>query len=460
MLKLKSVFFVCIAVLSLTLLTLTYRFDQKFPFWTLNNKTTAHVNNPQGSERPAVASQCAPGQPVLKGQMVSVKGTKTVLMSAYQEHRTGKREVRVIAVVLRSETVAYRCHFCCRGQPHISEGFNNIHSDHFGFKYGTADIMCPIPSSCETPSHIAVTSAEDDPEEESEKEFLEVWNQNPKDSFNYNFVVCVSTMFDFTNVLQLVQSMEMLKLLDVDRVAIYRTSNSPEVQRILDYYKKTGFVEVIPWSLSRFVNVSRDFDPASGPGDLHYFGQIPALNDCVYRYMYRSKYVAQNDIDELILPQAVDSWSELLPLLETKYGADLCYMFENNVFPITANRTPPGSQTLHQESSWTLVPGVNVLAHLYQEPIIPKTFNWNFKIIFNPREVFSPSVHGVLSSKRGCAWIDRSIARMYHTRNPRQLDLTPDQLIYDGRLLSYSDRLTPAVNAVLTESGLLSQDII
>lgn len=69
------------------------------------------------------------------------------------------RQVRVIAVVERSETLVYRCLFRCQGQLHTSEGHCGIHSDHFGFKYGTGDIMCPLPSGCEAPSHIALASA-------------------------------------------------------------------------------------------------------------------------------------------------------------------------------------------------------------------------------------------------------------------------------------------------------------
>lgn len=64
-------------------------------------------------------------------------------------------------------------------------------------------------------------------------------------------------------------------------------------------------MEVIPWSLSRFLNVSHGWLPKHGPGEIHYYGQIPALHDCVYRYMYLSQYVALQDIDELILPQSV-----------------------------------------------------------------------------------------------------------------------------------------------------------
>lgn len=62
---------------------------------------------------------------------------------------------------------------------------------------------------------------------------------------------------------------------------------------------------MIPWSLSQFLNVSHGWLPEHGPGEIHYYGQIPALHDCVYRYMYQSQYLALQDVDELILPQSV-----------------------------------------------------------------------------------------------------------------------------------------------------------
>ncbi len=45
-------------------------------------------------------------------------------------------------------------------------------------------------------------------------------------------------------------------------------------------------------------------------------------------------------------------------------------------------------------------------------------------------------------------------------RAPKQTQLTPDQLIYDGRLLSYSAHLTPTVNTVLRETGRLPVDYL
>ncbi|XP_038548456.1 uncharacterized protein LOC119882487 [Micropterus salmoides] len=410
-------------ILFLTLLLWIYRSNESFQSWTQYYKATT---KPQMTAQPKLPPQCGTGQIVSQGQkgsLVAVKKSKTLLISAYQEHRTTNNEVseESRAPILPSFTPS-------------------------GAKT----------KSCETPSHITVTSAADDSEDILDNEFFEVKNQEANSViFPYNFTVCLSTMFDFTNVLQLVQSLEMMQLLGVDRVAIYKTSCSPETQHILDYYTHKGLVEVIPWPLSRFLNVSRGWLPQHGPGDLHYFGQIAALNDCVYRYMYQSRYVALQDMDELILPQTVDSWTALLPLLENKYGADLCYLFENNVFPNTIKLPPPTSQTLPQQSpSWQNVPGVNILAHLYQEPPL----YGNTKIIVNPRAVFSTSVHELLISQKGCTLVDRNIARMYHTRAAIQTELKPDQLIYDDRLLSYSTRLIQTVNTVLKESGFLQEN--
>ncbi|CAK6984225.1 uncharacterized protein LOC128359976, partial [Scomber scombrus] len=145
--------------------------------------------------------------------------------------------VRVISVVRRTENQNYHCSMCCNEKLYFSKGVGDIHKDHFGFSYGTADIMCLLPEGCETPSHITVTN--DAPGSDlHEPVYLEVKNQNKSVALPYDFTVCISTMFNFTNVLQLVQSLEMMQLLGVDRVVIYKSDCSPETQRVLDYYTK------------------------------------------------------------------------------------------------------------------------------------------------------------------------------------------------------------------------------
>lgn len=70
-------------------------------------------------------------------------------------------QVRVIAISQRRKTFTYLCLFCCEGQIYISKGVNNILSTHYSFAYGPSHLMCPVPDSCETPSHISAVSTAD-----------------------------------------------------------------------------------------------------------------------------------------------------------------------------------------------------------------------------------------------------------------------------------------------------------
>uniref|UniRef100_A0A8C7XVB3 Glycosyltransferase family 92 protein n=1 Tax=Oryzias sinensis TaxID=183150 RepID=A0A8C7XVB3_9TELE len=290
-----------------------------------------------------------PAQPAT---LVAVNGMKTLLVSAYLEHRSKVKKVRIIAIKPRKEKASYLCHLRCEKKLKITRADYKTHSDHFRFHYGTADIMCPLPSGCPTPSHVAVTSAHVNPEGTLDQDFLEVQNLKTEfQSFPFNFTVCFSTMFDYTNVLQLVQSLEMLQLLGVNRVVIYKTNCSLETQNVLDYYTHKGRV----------------------------------------------------------------CWLELLPLLEKKFGANKRYRFRSHVFPNDVLLPPPIFPNTLLQHSWGNVSGVNILSHLYREPL-PSTAWIDFKIIVNPREVFSLTVHGALKSLKPFEWVTSDMARMYHTR--------------------------------------------
>ncbi|CAG6008499.1 unnamed protein product [Menidia menidia] len=225
-----------------------------------------------------------PPPKLFRGLLVlSVLVTLIVLRVGYRSSvPASPSTVRVISVALRGQPAAYRCLLCCGEELRASEASLHIHS-HFHYPYGTGDITCPVPEGCQAPSHVAVTTP-DAPESDG---------ASPQG------------FFFFLRSQWLVQSLEMLQLLGVDRVVVYNSSCSPQTQKVLEYYTKKGLMEVIPWTVSDHLNVSHGWMPSLDPGDLHYFGQIAALNDCLYRYMYRSKYTSLHDVDELILPQAV-----------------------------------------------------------------------------------------------------------------------------------------------------------
>uniref|UniRef100_A0A3B4EPT6 Glycosyltransferase family 92 protein n=1 Tax=Pygocentrus nattereri TaxID=42514 RepID=A0A3B4EPT6_PYGNA len=265
--------------------------------------------------------------------------------------------------------------------------------------------------------------------------FQPVGNQQPRtEKFPYAFTVCISVMYDYMNVLGLVQTMEMFKLLGVQKIGIYKTSCYPDMQKVLNYYVRQSFVHIIPWTVSSYIEVARGWKKSDSPGELHYTGQIAALNDCVYRYMYENQYVALQDLDELILPLKEDNWTTLIPQLEKIYQHHAGFEFENNVFPISLsrNKTPENTPDL-----WKQFEGENLLPHVYRIPNDPNVFN-NFKVIVNPRLVFKATVHGLLHSK--------GVLSGYLSKYFSQ-----QSILNDTRLWDYADKLIPAVSEVLRQ---------
>ncbi|KAL6478663.1 hypothetical protein MHYP_G00120960 [Metynnis hypsauchen] len=189
--------------------------------------------------------------------------------------------------------------------------------------------------------------------------------------------------------------MEMFKLLGVQKVAIYKTSCYPDTQKVLDYYVREGFVDIIPWTLSSYIDVARGWKKSTLPGDLEFFGQIVALNDCVY-----------------------------------------CYI----------NRRPENTPDL-----WKQVEGENILPHVYRIPNDPNVFN-NFKVIVNPRLVFKATAHGLLDSMGGTVRLDPKIAHMYHIKIYPSKYFSPKSIIRGTRLWDYADKLIPAVSEVLGQA--------
>ncbi|XP_047678142.1 beta-1,4-galactosyltransferase galt-1-like isoform X6 [Tachysurus fulvidraco] len=379
--------------------------------------------------------------------IIKVTNLKTYMVGSYVEHRQEVKRIRTIAIVLLSENAEYQCMLCCNGKNVSVSASLNIHSDHYGFEYGTADIICQIPEECPTPTHVAITpkSPKENGLLQDIHAFQPVRNQQKQEVFPYEFTVCISAMYDYENVLLLVQAMEMFRILGVQKVAIYKTNCSKDTQKVLDYYVSQNFVELIPWSVSSYINVSRGWKKQVSPGELHYFGQIAALNDCLYRYMYKSHYVALQDLDEFILPLNFNNWAELLPELERKYGQEVGFEFENNFFPIYLK--DPKSKK-YSPDSWKKVPGQNILEYVYKLINDPSKFN-NFKVIVNPRLVFETTVHGLLKSMKGTVRVNPEVARMYHIKNFKKEDALTNKIILDTHLRDYADRLIPAVSEVL-----------
>ncbi|KAL2092658.1 hypothetical protein ACEWY4_012456 [Coilia grayii] len=396
-----------------------------------------------------------PEQPETADIITHIHNSKHLMVSAFKDHRRGA--IRVISIIKRQELQKLYCVLCVHGnassrdnetlrQCVSSEAHVELHSDHFGYPYCASDILCTSPSSIEA-THVSISA---NPNAVQSLKYLPIQNKEVRKSFKYNFTVCLSTVFgENNNALQFVQTMEVYKLIGIQRAVIHNISCGPEVDKVLRHYSKEGTLEVVPWPIHKFLKAAPGWLPTLDPGDLHYNGQLTILNECIYRYMYQSRYVLLNDIDEIIMPYKHASLGDLMDTLQKQHSDAGVFKIETHVYP----KTVFDNSGRFNLSEWRRVPGINILEHIYREP---NRYSFNpTKMIIDPRRVEQTSVHTMLKHFGPLINVPYDICRVMHIRPPELPILRKDQLYEDKKLWEFEKKLIPNINHALHEAGLL-----
>ncbi|XP_075430003.1 uncharacterized protein LOC142467914 [Ascaphus truei] len=373
---------------------------------------------------------------IAEGSLTPLGDNRTLILSPYYDSR-GTKVIRVLAIIHHEVGELY-CRFHCEHKEHVPvRAAIELHSDRFGFPYGTADLLCTEPADCDY-NYVSVHWSSSGDVEQSP--VFEIRNRAPE-SFSANFTVCISTLYgNYKNVLQLIQSIEMYKLLGAHRVTIYRNSCHETVDKVLQYYVKEGFMEVISWPIDRYLRTSDKWHYSLDPNsEIGYYAQTATLNDCIYRNMYRSKFVLLNDIDEIILPVKHRDWKSLMNSLQEQYPQTSIFLVENHVFPTSIK----GSEL----NMWSNISGVNILHNTYREPNDPNAFN-NRKMIVDPRKVFQSSVHSALKADGQSTNLPPDAAILFHCKKATRPELTQEALIEDQTILRYNVSLARSVDHV------------
>ncbi|KAM9330230.1 beta-1,4-galactosyltransferase galt-1-like [Gastrophryne carolinensis] len=359
----------------------------------------------------------------------------TFILAPYYEPRVGP-SVRVLSI-LHVSVKELHCDFHCEDDRVISvKAKIEMHDDRFGFPYGTTDIVCAEPVGCDY-TYMSFHGS-DSPNINDNLRF-EVKNR-PLPEFSSNFSVCMSTLYGgYDNALQIVQTLEMYKILGASRVTMYITNVSQNVEKVLRHYIDEGMLEMVPWPIDQHFIVTKKWHFTPGEkGQIGYYGQTAALNDCLYRNMYKSRFVFLNDIDELIIPVKDRDYPSLMERLRKLDPETTVFRIENRIFTI-----------LFKDSKfdlWPDVPGVNILSHPFKEPDHGMT-KTHHKLIVNPRHVFQTSIHNVLRFTGKMRGIEQSLAIIFHCKF--RVTVTRDQVIEDEILRQYNSTLVPNVDEVI-----------
>eukprot|EP00079_Xenopus_tropicalis_P013488 XP_002942012.1 PREDICTED: uncharacterized protein LOC100495391 [Xenopus tropicalis] len=383
--------------------------------------------------------------PTCRGQLAEdtitpLKDHRTFIIAPYVDNRE-RNIIRILGIV-HTEVKELYCYFCCAKATVLQHKAEiDIHVDRFGFPYGLADIICAEPPDCRV-AHVALDGSPT--ADFASLTVFPIRNREPGVP-TANFTVCISAMFgNYSNVLQFIQTIEMYKILGTQKVTVYLNNCSRQMEEVLQYYTEEGTVEVIPWHIQRYLKVSHNWQYPDDGTEIGYYGQISALNDCLYRNMYSSKFVVLNDQDEIILPFKHRTWDTMMESLQRENPNVGIFLFENHLFPHAALTDGNFPDT----SRWNGIPGFNLLRHTLREPNRPDHFN-SRKMIMDPRAVIQTSVHSVLKQYKDSMFVSLESAMVYHCRDSQQEHLNRSSLIEDTNIWRFNETLIRNVNDML-----------
>ena len=147
-----------------------------------------------------------------------------------------------------------------------------------------------------------------------------------------NFTICIPPLFgDYMTTGELIEFIEMNRLLGADKFILYLASPKKELISCLLSYARVGLVELNNWTIP------------FKQEDINYNGQILTQNECLFRSMYRTKYLINQDFDEFIIPTRTTDWQSMLDVIHKNKSPGerdvaASYNFRNLFFPMEAAR--------------------------------------------------------------------------------------------------------------------------
>ena len=181
-----------------------------------------------------------------------------------------------------------------------------------------------------------------------------------------DFAVCVKAyMMNGSQSAKLVEWIELLSILGARKIFLYDLDLDSDIKKLLDYYVKKGIVDLSKTSLpgvpvqagnEKSEYLKKKLEVRRPDSGIH-------LNDCFYRNFQKYEYIANLDIDEVIVPRKKGhKWTDIIKYLRKKNKKVSSYIFPNTYFfddlPIL---DPSIDKTIHE------IPKTNhMLRHVYR----------------------------------------------------------------------------------------------
>ncbi|ELU03800.1 hypothetical protein CAPTEDRAFT_217881 [Capitella teleta] len=208
-----------------------------------------------------------------------------------------------------------------------------------------------------------------------------------------NFTVCLhkALFLKYNNSNELVEWIEMNRILGAQRFLIYNFTGGSALTPFLQHYVNEGLVELHDWPVGTFWQEIPE-----------YMGQGALINDCIYKAMYKSKYLMQLDVDEVMVPQREDSWEKALAKEKNCQGKNI--MLARNSFFLKnylyKNNNNDMSSKKYKSDKNKNLSGIEFLDLTYR-PNFTHPCPIRTKILMRPEFVRSAGVHYVYEHSDG-----------------------------------------------------------
>ena len=311
--------------------------------------------------------------------------------------------------VLRILGVANRDHapFYCQiwydrmDVPYVieAEEIKNGRGDLFGkIFYGQYMYTCKLPSAFPVPTHVSMTTRPCN----TPTIFLPVTWQ-PLSHWKKEFAICVPISFGTVSPLELVEWMELVRLLGVSHVHVYNSTLTGDAVKVFDYYQKQGLLSVhpMPPAVSAFNKKGAKL------------GSPASLNDCMLRNLYTYHYLIFVDFDEVIVPKNTEqNYTGLLKAIHKRHNLRekdwMSYTFRNVYFFLDLPGDPKEPEHLKFLK--------------YRKRMEPSGYLYAAKSFIDPRRCLSVFNHYCyirfpLAGKHWTVDVDPALAASHHYRN-------------------------------------------
>ena len=247
------------------------------------------------------------------------------LFSAYWDSRPNDFDnkdngtfIRIMAISKRGQKPRLMCSFptlAVRGAVVTSEiSFYEMCENH-GRPWGGYILSCRVPDTIESPMcSVTVQTQTQDPQPEEAPVTIRTIRPS---GVPHNFATCVPPLFGNVGINQLTEFIEMTRALGSEHITFYDYNVGKSSRAVLDYFAEQGLVSIIPWTLPSHIN-----------NGMWYYGQLLAIQDCLYRNMHSAYYVSFNDIDEYIVPHGPElkDWADMVRQLAKPKGVGFSFI--------------------------------------------------------------------------------------------------------------------------------------